>query len=166
MFSYHLDWSDSTSSGPFYVYKDSDQIGVTTEKEMIVNIEPNTYPVVQVFDSSSDLPDYYPAGHIDLIWSNPANVPVWTIEQYVDSEWTTVGEVFSDGLPQVKWVTPYLSDSSSYTYRAVPKNSNQIEGDALVFEIVTARIPDIPSFALTATYDSTGVLEKWEVVSV
>jgi len=160
---YYLEWTDSTAAA-YYVWKDAELVLTTTETHAEISVDYNTFPVISVFDSSTDQPVYAQSGFTTLSWYADSTTKKFKVEKMDGTSWEFVQYIDNPGKTYFEYRTPYLDDEQTHQYRVTPIATSGESGEARTFDVVMARYPDIPNYTLAETFDSTsGESLGWEI---
>lgn len=137
--------SDLGGTPTFYVWLDGALFGTTTATFMDVPIGLDQIIQVDVFDSSSAVPDAVYPSTVILRCEGNDDTALYRIEQYVDSAWVVLEQIPATGNGLIRWESAPLEDSTTHTFRVVPVDGTARDGVAKEFAIKMCRYPDAPS---------------------
>lgn len=148
-------WSTTLSDPTFYVYVNALLVATTKEREWTVPAETGEQVYFQIFDESGQTPTPVPVGRATLCWYRVDGADSYRIDRLIGSTWTEQTTILTNEFFN-SWVSPYLADSQTHTFRIVPL-VNDVEGEAVYAWRFIARWPDIPrvSFAYDGAEDGT-----------
>lgn len=156
--------SDLSGTIYYHWYLDGAWLGVTTDPNFTLYLEPNEQATLICidtndvdFDGVANAPAGYPARRA-LWWnkSTEADVDHYRVEyaagQSPPASWTLIGTVRDDGRWSYQMLSPRLDDLTWYWFRIVPVDATGNEGTAIeIGPEKIVRTPDAPSYS--ATYD-------------
>lgn len=127
----------------FYVWRDDEQVGTTTEGSWEFEVAAGESPLISVFDVAGSEPGFAAAGRAWICWGAVANAAEYLIEEYVSSVWTERARVPDSGGSYYSWRTRYLEDCVVHQFRVTPVGGDGNEGTATVFPFLMVRTPDV-----------------------
>jgi len=150
-----IDYTSSLSSPSYYRWRDGIFQDSTTATFWIVPIGAGEITQLDIFDSSSDVPaDVFPA-QINLQWDGSDLVAMYTVQEYISSEWVTKMSTASKGTGHVhNYRTRVMVDGADCQFRVIPYDSASREGTPLEFSMLMVRRPDKDDFVVTVNETS------------
>lgn len=155
--------SDLGGTVYFHWYLDGSWLGGGTETERTIAMQTGDEGRLEVqdttdedYDPITNAPAGYPARR--TIWwvrSADSDVERYLVEQQKDGgAWSTIGTVpHVDGQWSYQFLSPRLTDLSSYAWRVTPYDAALNAGTAVTLDTVkVVRTPDAPAF--TATFNA------------
>lgn len=144
-----LSWSSSLTDPLYYIYRDGDLIATTYAESMTFFVAPGEFPALEVLDSSA-APSYASPGRKWLSWYPDADAAYYLIEEATDEVYAEVSRVTETGIGYYRYLTRWLSDGYSSTWRITPIDAAGNSGTALVYTVEQVRHPDVPDVAFSA----------------
>lgn len=145
-------WASSISGATFYIYRDREFVTSTGAGSYQFRVVPGEYLLIDVFDSSSDEPEYAAPGRVNLCWFEVSGSVSYLIQEKVGAYWQDRESVLDNGEGFFRYLTRYLEDASTTEFRVFPIDAADNRADATVFTVVQVRHPEIPEVGYT--YDS------------
>jgi len=147
-----LSWSSSLSSPTYYLWLNGELLATTAAESYDLTINDGEEPVFDVFDSSSNDPDYVSSGRTALCWWPVSGAGAYRVEEYVASVWTARETITDNGEGFFSWLSRVLEDLTTHEFRVVAIDAAGNDGSNTTFSVLMVRHPDVPS--ATYTYDS------------
>lgn len=145
-----LAWTTSGPGSTYYVWAGGLLIGTTTSLTYVVSAAPGDTLVVDVFDSSGDIPEPEYTGKLFLQWEAVAGAVQYRIDRYVDSAWTPLDYVAERGQWLPYKTTIALDDCTTEQLRIVAIDRYGFEGATQAWSAFIVRTPARP--AQSGTY--------------
>ena len=130
----------SAEDGTFYVWRNGTLLTTTSSKWITVQLEPGESVYVEVYDSPTDVPTGKYSRRLVLEWAGHEDAAWYTIEQYIDGEWTTVGSMYRTDYH--RYPTNVLPDCAESRFRITPVGTNGANGQPQYFSAFVVGYPD------------------------
>jgi hypothetical protein len=110
--------------------------------------------MIEIFDAVTT-PSYASPGRIYLSWYPDTGAEYYLIEEAPEGIYTEIARVTESGLGYYRYLTKWLSDGYSGTWRITPVDAAGNSGDPLLFKVAQVRHPDVPNVEYSYS-DTTG----------
>ena len=132
-------------------------------RERIFSLQPGRSAFIEVLDDTSAPQEAYP-GEVLLQWYRVDGAVTYYVQEWIgegaadgdlsvdDVDWSTQRTVVESDEEVYSHLTEWLDDQTEYTFRVVPVNEENIEGESLMLTFTVVRRPDAP--ATTCAYDA------------
>lgn len=140
---YRIVWSSNLTDPTYYVYRDGELIDTTKQTSIIITIDADEYPTIEVFDDSFAVPTAYPS-RITLRWYSTPDTYCYKVQERVQGTWIDRIQIDDLGQGYFIWTSSYLADCSLNRFRVLPIGTNGNEGDAAPYSYSIARNPNPP----------------------
>jgi len=141
--SWQINFSSGLSDPRFYIYVDGELVAETKQTSYVIAREPGTSFMVEVLDSSSDLPLQVFPGNLRLCWYKVENAEEYRVDEYVGAAWVS-RKRYRGTNGYLQFESRFLEDGQNHTFRIVPIGADGNEGTAKQFQILMVRHPDVP----------------------
>lgn len=151
-FSFLLKFStDRTPPINWRVYRNGvkikDYTSNSTSDELLVFAPPDEGVAVEVLDLSAAIAAPAFPGHITLNWLAFSDAAKYRIDEYVSGSWISRQTITTKGEAVFQWLTRFLENQTTHTFRVVPIGDDDNEGaTALTFTVPMVRqdvVPDV-----------------------
>lgn len=150
---YSLSWTSTGTDKTYYLYVDGALYFQTKQTTATLIVDSGESIVVQLFDDSTDVPDYAMSGKATIGWADSDGAVSYLVYEYVSGAWVERATVQDDGKSYFTWQSTTLADSQSHSFRVVSVDEFGVSSAPLDMSIVMARHPDVPD--VTLTYSET-----------
>lgn len=132
-------------------------------RDRIFSLQPGRSAFIEVLDDTSAPQEAYP-GEVLLQWYRVDGAVTYYVQEWIgegaadgdlsvdDVDWSTLRTVVESDEEVYSHLTEWLDDQTEYTFRVVPMNEENIEGEPLMLTFTVVRRPDAP--ATTCTYSA------------
>ena len=147
-----LSWSSSLANPTYYIWLDGELLEATAAESVDLTVGGDWQPVVDVFDSASDAPEYVSSGRTALCWWPAEGAGSYRVEEYVASAWVQRASIADGGAGFFSWLSRVLEDVTTHEFRVVAIDSAGNDGASTSFSVLMVRHPDVPG--VSYSYDS------------
>jgi hypothetical protein len=157
-YSVRYDW---TGTGPYDVWLNGQRVLTSTTAEtytaQTTDGTTNPLPAIEVLEAgdAAESDTYSPL--LRMQWRGQSGASLYLVQQYVDSEWTTIGAVRENGTGYYAYTTTALTDGDTEQFRVRAQDSRGYQSEPVTFThtVVCNPAPPVVSY----TYDdNTGDL--------
>jgi hypothetical protein len=159
-YAVRYDW---TGTAPFDVWQDGIRVlsgtTLTTYTAQTTDGTSNPLPAVEITDVTdtalAESERFSP--RVKFQWRGQSDASYYRIQQYLDSEWTSIGMVKENGTGYYSWESTAQTDGSSAQFRVVPYDTRGYDGLPLTIThaVVCNPAPPAVSYSYSA---GTGLL--------
>lgn len=140
----------------------------TFPRERIFTVPPRRSRQIQILDTT-DAPDPAHTREILIYWLSVSGAIKYFVQQWIgegaagndlpvdDASWQTLRTVIASAEEVYNHLTDWLDDLTEYTFRVVPMNAENIEGEGLLMTFVVVGRPDAPGTTLAYDADTQRV---------
>ena len=149
---WRIAWSSDEPDPTFYIYQDGQLVATTKLTTWTFLVPGGEEPVIEILDSSTELPQTAFSGRLTLAWERSADTDYYLIEEYVDASWSEVARVPDIGVYYYSWQTRFLEDVTTHQFRITPIGTNGNSGAVKSFSVLMVHNPAEPD--VSYSYDS------------
>jgi len=144
----------TTTGATLYRYRDGLLVGMTTAIKWEIELGPGESGYFEVTDHPWETPGIGLPGRLEFHWSGESDAHHYRVEEQVDGEWVSRGEIHhsTDGL--FRYTTRYLDDETTYYFRTIGVTTDGVEGVPRLITALMARRPDPPSVQVAWTAET------------
>jgi hypothetical protein len=140
-------WESTLPTPTYYVYRDKILSETINRNWTYIHVPPGEMVEFDVFDSPSDVPALAFPGKFYFSWFNEDDdIFVFEIAQLTDVGYVVVDRVESSTIQHYyEYMTNYLQDNTTYSFRITPIGFNQSRGVSVTFVQRMVRRPNPPT---------------------
>lgn len=152
-----------------YWYADGKLIQAASfPRERIFTLQPGRSALIEILDTTASPVDAF-TREILIQWYAVSGAIKYFVQQWIgvgaadndlpvdDADWQTLRTVVASAEEVYNHLTDWLDDLTEYTFRVVPVNAENIEGEGLLMTFVVVGRPDAPDTTLAYDADTQRV---------
>lgn len=121
----------------------------------VITVGAGESPYFEVLDVANQRPQFAAPGRLTFHWRRINGAVSYLVQESISAVWTTVETRRENGENNHVFLSRWLEDCTSHSFRVVPVDAGGVEGDPIAWTAETARHPDVPAVSYAWDADTS-----------